>query len=138
MAQAAPTLSAAVCVSPAKPFGLAIELTHYKVISGHPLATVHEGELASAHLGMRVEVWDEAGHNIDHTGEQGELVITAPFFSMPVTFYGDDGNDKYRKAYFAKFPGVWCHGDHVHKNPVTGGFVIHGRSDGVLNPGGKI
>lgn len=85
---------------------------------------------------MKVEIWDLEGRNVDQAGEKGDLVITTPFFSMPVTFYGDGGQEKYYKAYFDKFPGVWCHGDFAQRNPATGGYVILGRSDGVLNPGG--
>jgi acetoacetyl-CoA synthetase len=57
---------------------------------------------------------------------------------MPVTFWGKDGNEKYRQAYFNQYPDakVWCHGDLIRKVPSTGGYEILGRSDGVLNPGG--
>jgi hypothetical protein len=95
------------------------------------------GELSGPSLGMKVEIWDENGHNIEDTGEKGDLVVTTPFFSMPITFWGEDGMEKYRKAYFEQFPGVWTQGDFIKKNPVTGGYEILGRSDGVLNPGGK-
>ncbi|KAM5358690.1 hypothetical protein ACJZ2D_015081 [Fusarium nematophilum] len=106
------------------------------IISGNCLSPVYEGELSSPQLGMRVEVWDSSGQNVDSTGQEGDLVISTPFFSMPTSFYGDNSHEKYRKAYFNKFPGVWCHGDFVKRNPQTGGYVILGRSDGVLNPGG--
>ncbi|KAJ4152092.1 hypothetical protein NW765_017601 [Fusarium oxysporum] len=106
------------------------------ILSGNFLSPLYEGELACAQLGMRVEVWDLEGKNIDYTGEAGELMISTPFFSMPTSFYGDHGETKYFEAYFEKFPGVWCHGDFVKMNPVTGGYIILGRSDGVLNPGG--
>jgi acetoacetyl-CoA synthetase len=67
--------------------------------------------------------------------QKGELVCTAPFPSMPVGFWNDPDGAKYRAAYFQKHPGVWCHGDYIE---LTGhdGFVIYGRSDAVLNPGG--
>lgn len=107
------------------------------VVGCNPLSTIHYGEIASANLGLDVQVWDANGKNIDNTGQGGELVITKPFFSMPITFWGPDGMEKYRKAYFDVFPGIWCHGDFVRKNPTTGGFVMLGRSDGVLNPGGE-
>ena len=38
-------------------------------------------------------------------------------------------------AYFARWPGVWHHGDYAELRP-EGGVIIHGRSDTVLNPGG--
>lgn len=86
---------------------------------------------------MAVEIWDANGKNIEDTGEKGDLVITKPFFSMPITFWGEGGEEKYRKAYFDTFPGVWHHGDFVRKIVKTQGYEVLGRSDGVLNPGGK-
>ncbi|KAI8936119.1 hypothetical protein NX059_007618 [Plenodomus lindquistii] len=106
------------------------------IVGGNPLVTIHGGELAAAGLGMSVEVFDGSGQNIEDSGEKGELVITRPFLSMPISFWGEGGMEKYRKAYFDDFPGVWSHGDFIQKNPVTKGYVILGRSDGVLNPGG--
>ena len=102
-----------------------------------PINKVYPGEIGAAALGMSVEIWDEDGNRIGDDGEKGELVITKPFFSMPLTFYGPNGTERYRKAYFEKFPGVWSHGDFIQRNPATGGYEILGRSDGVLNPGGK-
>jgi acetoacetyl-CoA synthetase len=54
---------------------------------------------------------------------------------MPIGFWNDPDGDKYHNAYFARFPGIWCHGDFAART-AHGGFVIHGRSDAVLNPGG--
>ena len=68
-------------------------------------------------------------------GEKGELVCTRPFPSMPVGFWNDPDGAKYRAAYFERFPSIWCHGDFAEKTP-RGGFIIHGRSDATLNPGG--
>ncbi|KAH7147311.1 hypothetical protein DER46DRAFT_514263 [Fusarium sp. MPI-SDFR-AT-0072] len=106
------------------------------VVTGNCLSPVFEGEISAPQLGMKVEIYDNKGQNVDNTGREGDLIISTPFFSMPVTFYGEDGLEKYRRAYFDKFPGVWCHGDFVKKNLDTGGYMILGRSDGVLNPGG--
>jgi acetoacetyl-CoA synthetase len=64
-----------------------------------------------------------------------ELVCTRPFVSMPVMFWNDADGQKYRRAYFDRFPGVWCHGDFAEWTR-HGGIVIHGRSDATLNPGG--
>jgi len=68
-------------------------------------------------------------------GEKGELVCTKPFPSMPVGFWNDPDGAKYRAAYFERFPGIWCHGDFAEKT-ARGGFIIYGRSDATLNPGG--
>jgi acetoacetyl-CoA synthetase len=107
------------------------------VIGGNNLIRIHGNELAAAALGMKVEIWDENGNNIDDSGQKGELVITKPFPSMPVTFWGEGGDEKYRNAYFDTFPNVWCHGDFVSRDIKTKGYLVHGRSDGVLNPGGE-
>ena len=101
---------------------------------GNPLRPVYRGELQCRGLGMAVQIYDEAGRAV--VGKKGELVCTAPFPSMPVAFWNDDsGRRKYRRAYFDRFPNVWCHGDYAELT-VNGGLVIYGRSDAVLNPGG--
>ena len=102
-------------------------------ISGNPMLPVYRGELQCSALGMAVDVFDDSGRPV--RGRKGELVCTAPFPSMPVSFWNDPGDAMYRAAYFERFPGVWCHGDYVEMTP-SGGFVFHGRSDAILNPGG--
>ncbi|KAJ3454806.1 hypothetical protein MRS44_013406 [Fusarium solani] len=106
------------------------------VVGGNLIVPLHGSQLAAPTLGMQVEIWDQDGRNIENSGQKGDLVITKPFFSMPVTFWGEGGHEKYRKAYFDVFPGIWCHGDFISKDLKTQSYVIHGRSDGVLNPGG--
>ena len=98
-----------------------------------PLLPVWRGEIQARGLGMRVEVFDDAGRPV--RGEKGELVCTAPFPSMPLGFWNDPDGARYRAAYFERFPGIWCHGDFAELTEHDG-FVIHGRSDAVLNPGG--
>ena len=100
---------------------------------GDPAGPVWRGELQSRALGMAVAVFDESGRPI--RGARGELVCTAAFPSMPVGFWNDPGDVRYRAAYFERFPGVWCHGDYVELTEHDG-LIIHGRSDAVLNPGG--
>ena len=100
---------------------------------GDPTGPVYRGELQCLGLGMAVEVWNSEGVAV--TGEQGELVCTAPFPSMPVAFWDDPDGSKYRGAYFDFWPGVWRHGDWAEITP-RGGLVIYGRSDATLNPGG--
>ncbi|MCB1186240.1 acetoacetate--CoA ligase [bacterium] len=101
---------------------------------GNPIAPVYRGELQTRGLGMRVEVFDSDGNSLP-VGEQGELVCTAPFPSMPVSFWNDPDRSKYHAAYFAEYDNVWRHGDWVELTE-TGGMVIYGRSDATLNPGG--
>jgi acetoacetyl-CoA synthetase len=102
-------------------------------VLGNPIAPVWRGEIQTPGLAMAVEVFDEGGRPIQ--GEKGELVCTRPFPSMPIGFWNDPDNRKYRAAYFDKFPNVWCHGDWIERTE-HGGVVIHGRSDATLNPGG--
>jgi acetoacetyl-CoA synthetase len=103
-------------------------------LTGCPLLPVNRGELQCPGLGMDVRVLREDGSEaaID---ESGELCCAAPFPAVPVCFWGDEGDRRYHAAYFEKFPGTWAHGDHVRRT-ANGGFVIEGRSDATLNPGG--
>ena len=100
---------------------------------GCPTLPVHRGEIQCRGLGMRVEIFDDAGRPL--RGERGELVCTAPFPSMPLGFWNDPDGSRYRGAYFERFPGVWHHGDYAALT-AHDGIVIYGRSDAVLNPGG--
>jgi acetoacetyl-CoA synthetase len=100
---------------------------------GNPIGPVYRGELQTRGLGMKVEVFDENGTSV--VGQQGELVCTAPFPSMPVAFWNDPDGAKYRAAYFEKYPNVWRHGDWAEITP-RGGMIIYGRSDATLNPSG--
>jgi len=100
---------------------------------GVPVLPVRRGELQGRALGCAIEAWNEAGDSV--IGQTGELVCTAPFPSMPVSFWRDPNGDRYRRAYFEENPGVWTHGDFVEIRP-EGGVVIYGRSDTTLNPGG--
>ena len=100
---------------------------------GNPVGPVYRGELQTRGLGMKVEVFDEEGRTLKQ--EKGELVCTAPFPSMPVEFWNDPEDRKYRRAYFERFPGVWRHGDYCELT-AAGGMIFWGRSDAVLNPGG--
>ena len=104
------------------------------VCLGSPTAPVQRGEIQCAGLGMAVDVVDDAGHSLP-PGATGELVCRAPFPSMPIGFWNDPESTRYRAAYFERFPGLWHHGDFAART-VHDGFVIHGRSDAVLNPGG--
>ncbi|RTZ96051.1 MAG: acetoacetate--CoA ligase [Deltaproteobacteria bacterium] len=100
---------------------------------GNPMLPVYAGELQCRGLAMKVEAFDDAGHPV--INQQGELVCTAPFPSMPIYFWDDKDGKKYHNAYFDVYPGIWRHGDYIEIND-RGGFVIYGRSDATLNPGG--
>ena len=102
-------------------------------VGGNPIGPVYAGEIQCAGLGMAVDVFGTDGAPV--RGEKGELVCTRPFPVMPLYFWNDADGSKYRAAYFERFPGVWCHGDFAERT-AHNGFVIYGRSDATLNPGG--
>jgi acetoacetyl-CoA synthetase len=98
-----------------------------------PLLPVRAGEIQCRCLGAKVEAFDEAGRPL--IGEMGELVLTEPLPSMPLRFWGDEEDRRYRASYFEHFPGVWRHGDWITITE-RGSCVISGRSDSTLNRGG--
>jgi acetoacetyl-CoA synthetase len=98
-----------------------------------PDVPVWLGELSRPSLGAAVAAFDESGHAV--TDEVGELVITEPMPSMPVSFWNDPDGTRLRDAYFAHYPGIWRHGDWITITD-RGSAVIHGRSDSTLNRGG--
>ncbi|MFV0435819.1 MAG: acetoacetate--CoA ligase [Desulfopila sp.] len=100
---------------------------------GNPMGPVYAGELQCRGLGMKVLAYDESGKSV--VGRQGDLVCTAPFPSMPISFWDDADGSKYHAAYFTRFPGIWTHGDFIEITE-QGGVIIYGRSDATLNPGG--
>ena len=104
-------------------------------VLGNPISSVWRGEIQGAGLGMAVNVFDSDGAPIDAGAGSGELVCTKPFPSMPVMFWNDPDGEKYHSAYFNKYENVWCHGDWIERTDKDG-FIIHGRSDATLNPGG--
>ncbi|MDQ2877003.1 MAG: acetoacetate--CoA ligase, partial [Actinomycetota bacterium] len=98
-----------------------------------PLLPVRAGVISGRCLGAKVEAFDAAGQPV--IGEVGELVLTEPMPSMPVSFWNDPGGERYRASYYADYPGTWRHGDWLMILP-DGGCVIYGRSDATLNRGG--
>ena len=100
---------------------------------GNPMGPVYTGELQCRGLAMKVFAFDDNGQPV--VGDQGELVCTAPFPSMPIYFWEDPEGQKYHNAYFDQYPGVWTHGDYIQVSE-RGGVTMLGRSDATLNPGG--
>ncbi|KAF5707250.1 acetoacetate ligase [Fusarium globosum] len=109
-------------------------------VGGTPLLPVFAGEIQCKALGMAVDIYDPEradGVSVEHSGAAGELVCTQPFPSQPHEFHGPGGLEKYRSSYFQRFgPKVWCQGDFIQRLADTGGLIMLGRSDGVLNPSG--
>lgn len=102
-------------------------------VGGNPLLPVYEGEIQCRLLGCYVDAFNEQGKPV--RGDLGEMVILEPMPSMPIYFWNDPSNDRYRNSYFTQYPGVWRHGDYIcitERNSV----VIQGRSDATLNRDG--
>jgi acetoacetyl-CoA synthetase len=102
-------------------------------VSGSFLQPVYDGEISGCCLGVDAKAFDAEGNEV--VGELGELVIAQPMPSMPVRFWNDPGDDRYRSSYFDLYPGVWRQGDWILFTE-RGSCVITGRSDATLNRGG--
>ena len=104
------------------------------LVLGNLFSNVHKGEIQGQSLGINVDVFTDDGKSaVD--GDKGELVVKQPFPSMPVKFWGDDDGQKYHNAYFTRFENIWHHGDFIERTDKNG-FIMRGRSDATLNPGG--
>jgi acetoacetyl-CoA synthetase len=104
------------------------------LVLGNLYTSVFKGEIQGQSLAIDVDVFTKEGRSTKD-GEKGELVVKQPFPSMPVKFWGDNNGEKYHKAYFTKFENIWYHGDFIERTS-NNGFIIRGRSDATLNPGG--
>ena len=102
-------------------------------VLGNIYQPVHIGEIQNKGLALNVDIFNDKGKPIKNS--KGELVCKNPFPSMPLKFWNDKNDNKYKEAYFSRFADTWHHGDFAEIKE-TGGFVIHGRSDTTLNPGG--
>ena len=102
-------------------------------VLGNIFSPVLSGEIQNNGLGMDVDVFSERGKSI--LNQKGELVCKSPFPSMPNKFWNDPGGKKYQSAYFLKYKNIWYHGDYAVRKK-NGGYIIYGRSDATLNPGG--
>ncbi len=102
-------------------------------VNGNIYSSVNIGEIQNNGLGMDTAVFSEKGKSI--LNQKGELVCRNPFPSMPLKFWNDPGKVKYKKAYFSKFKNIWHHGDYAERKN-NGSYIIYGRSDATLNPGG--
>ncbi|TNF31925.1 MAG: acetoacetate--CoA ligase [Deltaproteobacteria bacterium] len=100
---------------------------------GNPTLPVYRGEIQALGLGMDVSCYDDQGNEIFN--QEGELVCKKSFPSRPIYFLDDKSNEKIKKAYFEKFPGVWHHGDFITLTDRKT-VKVFGRSDATLNPGG--
>lgn len=102
-------------------------------VGGNPTWPVYSGEIQCRALGCALEAFDENGNPI--TCAVGEMVITRPMPSMPVSFWNDPEHRRYKESYFEMYPGIWRHGDWIEITP-RHGVIIYGRSDATLNRAG--
>ncbi len=102
-------------------------------IGGCPLLPVHQGEIQAPVLGLDVATLNDQGEPVE--GVAGELVCRNAHPSMPTRFLNDPGDARYRASYFETYPNIWRQGDFTIRTE-HGGYVVLGRSDATLNPGG--
>ena len=102
-------------------------------VLGNPIGPVYKGEIQSPGLAMKIDVFDEYGNSIENG--KGELVCSNPFMSQPLKFWNDENDERLISTYFKTYPNIWYHGDYIERT-IHGGFIIYGRSDTTLNPGG--
>ena len=102
------------------------------LVLGNLFSNVYMGEIQGQSLGIHVDIFDDSGESVE---SKGELVVRKPFPSMPIKFWDDISGKKYYDAYFSKYNNIWHHGDFIEQTK-NKGFIIKGRSDATLNPGG--
>ena len=104
------------------------------LVAGNLYDGVYAGEIQGPSLGLDIDVFDEDGKKLSNN-HKGELVVKTPFPSMPIKFWNDNNSEKMHDAYFNKYPNIWYHGDFIQKT-LNHGYIIFGRSDATLKPGG--
>jgi acetyl-CoA synthetase len=82
--------------------------------------------------GMAADVFGEDGRPVRE--QVGELVITRPWPGMTAGFWRDP--TRYEETYWARWPGVWVHGDWAMVD-ADGYWFLQGRSDDTLKIAGK-
>ncbi len=104
------------------------------IVLGNLFDPIYAGEIQCPSLAIEVAIYNENGSEVKND-EKGELVIKKPFPSMPVKFWNDPDESKIQNAYFNKFKNIWYHGDYIQRT-INNGYIIYGRSDATLKPGG--
>ena len=102
-------------------------------VLGNIYQPVYSGEIQNKGLALDVDIFSDKGKSLKNN--KGELVCKKPFPSMPLKFWNDKNEKKLKDTYFNRFHNIWHHGDYAEVKK-SGGFIIHGRSDTTLNPGG--
>ncbi len=102
-------------------------------VGGNRELPLETGRMQCRQLGVATEAWNEDGKPV--IGEVGELVCVRPMPSMPIYFWGDEGDERYLSSYFDQYPGIWRHGDWLTIYE-DGSCTITGRSDATINRNG--
>jgi len=100
-------------------------------VGGNPYYSVRSGEIQCRALGVALQAYDEKAQPI--MDQLGEMVIEKPMPSMPIYFWNDEGDKRYKSSYFKDYPGKWRHGDFIKISSESDGLIIYGRSDATLN-----
>ncbi len=104
------------------------------LVGANPWGGVRRGELQAPALGLDMAVLDAGGNPVND--EKGELVCQSAFPSLPLGLLGDDDGSRFHETYFSQNPGKWTQGDFAEAVADSGGYIVYGRSDATLNPGG--
>ncbi|AZZ39695.1 Acetyl-coenzyme A synthetase [Acidipropionibacterium jensenii] len=83
-------------------------------------------------FGQQAAILDEAGHEVP-VGTEGFLVLKNPWPAMMRTLFKDP--DRYRQAYWEKYPGVYLTGDSARIDE-DGYIWVIGRTDDVIKVSG--
>ena len=102
-------------------------------LSPTPLDPLKPCSLGGTSVGMDADIFTDDGQPAAR-GVTGHLVCKQPAPSMTKSFLNDDG--RYLETYFAKFPGVWYHGDWAMRDE-DGQWFLFGRTDDTLKVAGK-
>jgi acetyl-CoA synthetase len=87
------------------------------------------GSTGTAVPGHSYDVLDDDGHPVP-PGTKGNLVLTQPFPTLARTVWDDP--ERYRHAYFSRFPGYYCTNDEAVVDG-DGHLWVLGRADDVIN-----
>lgn len=102
------------------------------ILSNTTIQPILPGAFAGPLPGMGADVVDDAGQSVWDT--PGELVLRTHSPGMARGFWRD--LERYRETYWARWPGVWHHGDWARRGR-DGSWTILGRSDDTLKVAGK-
>jgi acetyl-CoA synthetase len=102
------------------------------IVMGNPILPLKPCAFSAPCPGIAADVFDEHGNSVRN--QVGELVIKAPWIGMTRGFWKDP--ERYEETYWARWPGIWVHGDFAAVD-ADGMWYILGRSDDTIKVAGK-